>query len=129
MAFQNLTKKELDEVAEAYSLDDEHRKTKATIIKELEFMNVTYSQWLRDSGQEENKEEVEASQDETSKVDDGGRKHLVKMTRLNPYYQVGKFTFTKEAPYNLVDEQTLDLLMSEEGFVMATPKELKEFYG
>lgn len=56
-------------------------------------------------------------------------KYLIKMTRKNPLYQVRGYTFTQKNPYNLVNADDANFILSkEDGFAMATPAELQEFY-
>lgn len=56
-------------------------------------------------------------------------KYLVKMTRQNPLFQVGPYTFTKDHPYALVDGKDLRrILEDEEGFRQAYPDEIDDYY-
>lgn len=55
--------------------------------------------------------------------------YLIKMTRENPYFEVGKYRFTQEHPYAIMDARTAQLVLSkEEGFRQAFPDELRDFY-
>lgn len=57
-------------------------------------------------------------------------KYLIKMVRDNELFEVPGVRFTKSHPYALVGESLANhLLEKEEGFRMATPSELREFYG
>jgi hypothetical protein len=58
-------------------------------------------------------------------------KYLMKMVRDNPRIDFpGRVSFTQEHPYQLVDEEMADYLLTKEtGFRQATPGELREFYG
>ena len=54
---------------------------------------------------------------------------LVKMERHNYSYETHGFTFTKEHPFVAMDKDTAqDIFDKEEGFRLATPKEVQEFY-
>jgi len=54
---------------------------------------------------------------------------LVKMTRPNYSYEIMGHTFTKEHPFVAMDKDTAQAIFDkEEGFVMATPLEVQEFY-
>ena len=54
---------------------------------------------------------------------------LVKMTRANFRYDILGHTFTKEHPFVAMDKDTAQAMFDkEEGVVMATPKEVQEFY-
>ena len=55
---------------------------------------------------------------------------LVKMTRPNLRYDTRGYTFTKEHPYALVSAADADFILEkEEGFQLASPSELREYYG
>lgn len=55
--------------------------------------------------------------------------YLIKMDRANIKYQVGKYTFTKEHPYALVDPADVEFVLTHEpGFRQALPSEVSEFY-
>lgn len=57
-------------------------------------------------------------------------KFLIKMVRDNPVFEVRGVRFTQSHPYALVPEGMADYLLTrEDGFRMATPGELREFYG
>ena len=54
---------------------------------------------------------------------------LVKMERMNPRYDVNAFTFTKENPFIVMSEKDAqEIFDTQEGFRLATPKEVQEFY-
>lgn len=55
-------------------------------------------------------------------------KHLIKMTRPNLLFQIEGHTFTKDNPYQLVDPATANKILREDGFVLARPDEVQEFY-
>lgn len=55
---------------------------------------------------------------------------LIKMERENVRYDTRGYTFTKDAPFALVRAKDADFILEkEEGFRMATPSELREYYG
>lgn len=55
---------------------------------------------------------------------------VLRMTRKNHTYQIRGYQFTQQHPYALVTEEDADYLIEEDGgFQMATPKQLREFYG
>ena len=54
---------------------------------------------------------------------------LVRMTRENYRYDVIGFTFTKEHPFiAMTEENAQEIFDKEEGFRLATPKEVQEYY-
>jgi hypothetical protein len=54
--------------------------------------------------------------------------YLVKMDRENPYFEIGRYTWTKDHPYALVDSKDVSVVLSENGLRIATPDELKDYY-
>jgi hypothetical protein len=57
-------------------------------------------------------------------------RYLIKMVRPNVRFDTRGYTFTKEHPYALVSANDADyILEKEEGFQMASPAELREYYG
>ncbi|HET8689027.1 MAG TPA: hypothetical protein VFM18_20650 [Methanosarcina sp.] len=55
---------------------------------------------------------------------------LVKMTRANPRYDAAGFTFTRQHPFVAMTlDQAQELFdLEPEGFTIATPREVQEFY-
>ena len=57
------------------------------------------------------------------------RSVLVRMTRDNFRYDIMGHTFTKEHPFvAMTDNEAQSIFDKEEGFRLATPKEVQEFY-
>jgi hypothetical protein len=51
------------------------------------------------------------------------------MTRANFRYDIMGFTFTKDHPFVAMDkEKAQEIFDKEEGFRLANPKEVQEFY-
>lgn len=55
--------------------------------------------------------------------------YLIKMLRDNPLYEVGRYRFTTDHPYVLVDAADAQRVLNNEGFRQAFPDELAEYYG
>lgn len=56
--------------------------------------------------------------------------YLIKMNRPNVAFQTRGHTFTQEHPYAIVSADDADYILShEDGFSIASPSELKEYYG
>lgn len=56
-------------------------------------------------------------------------KYLIKMTRKNPYFEFGRYKFTQDKPYAIMNANDAQrILESEDGFRQAYPAELQEFY-
>ena len=54
---------------------------------------------------------------------------LVRMTRENYRYDIHGHTFTKEHPFVAMPEEDAQKIFdTEEGFRLATPKEVQDFY-
>jgi hypothetical protein len=63
-------------------------------------------------------------------VYDAQQTYLIKMNRPNVSYQTRGHTFTQEHPYAIVSADDADYILSkEDGFSIASPSELKEYYG
>jgi hypothetical protein len=51
------------------------------------------------------------------------------MTRENFRYDINGFTFTKEHPFiAMTEDNAQEIFDKEEGFRLATPKEVQEYY-
>jgi hypothetical protein len=51
------------------------------------------------------------------------------MTRANMRYDIHGYTFTKDHPFVAMSEEDAQKIFdSEEGFRLATPKEVQDFY-
>jgi len=54
---------------------------------------------------------------------------LVRMTRDNFRYDIMGFTFTKQHPFIAMNNETAQAIFDkEEGFRLATPREVQEYY-
>lgn len=149
MSFEKLKKSELVRTAtEDFGMDVDKSHTKKQLIAELDDFGVTWEMYL-----DENPEAAEAFKEVPSDVitvqhvpaeefydvatvkrqpptaEAMGERILVKMTRRNPYYQVRQYEFTQDNPYALVKLEDADfILLEEEGFRQATPREVQEYY-
>lgn len=133
MSFEALKVDELRKIADGFGVDLSDVKTKAEIIAVLAEEGVSYDMYAKFS--EAKKEEVE----EVTESEDAPRKQpknknneptvLVKMERKNPSYETYGYVFTQTHPYVAVPEKTaMDIFDSEDGFRMATPREVQEYY-
>jgi hypothetical protein len=133
MSFETLKVAELKKIAEDFAVEVEGLKNKADIIAAFTEEGVTwavYQKTLKDlEGDEEDTSEEELPKLQANK-DDGQDKVLVRMTRSNFRYDILGHTFTKEHPFVAMKESTAQSIFDlEEGFRLATPKEVQEFYG
>lgn len=150
MSFTKLTKKELVRTAEEdFGVDVDKSRDKPGIMAQLEEHGVTWEMYLEENPDKrelyepkvpDNVIRVAHEQDPVYDVAYPDAKPvmppapeenlvLVKMTRVNPLYEVGPYRFTQEHPYVLVKEDDADyILMEEDGFRQATPRELRQYY-
>ena len=150
MSFTKLTKKELVRTAEEdFGVAVDKTRDKAGIIEQLGENGVTWDLYLEENPEERAKHEQPVpdnvirhavSSDEalpdvhypTRKVPEPVENDslvLIKMVRVNPLYEVRGYRFTANNPFVLVREEDADhILLEEDGFRQATPRELKEYY-
>lgn len=135
MSFETLKVAELREIAENFAVDTDGIKSKANIIAALAEEGVTWSVYQKtlDTIKEAN-EDAFASEEVLPRLDpksiNAEDTVLVRMTRENFRYDILGFTFTKEHPFVAMNEdQAQEIFDKEEGFRLATPKEVQEYYG
>lgn len=55
--------------------------------------------------------------------------YLVKMSRANHYFEFGRYKFTNDHPFVVMDADSTNRILSQEtGFAIATPLEASEYY-
>ena len=131
MSFNNLKLEELRKVAETFAVDHESAKNKADLIALLAEEGVSYEMYNGFINAEKGEAEVEEKKTAGSKpvTELKGGQVLVKMERMNPRYDVNTFTFTRENPFIVMSEKDAqEIFDTQEGFRLATPKEVQEFY-
>lgn len=128
MSFDTLKISELKKIAEDFGVDIQDKKNKTDIIAALAEEGVTwsiYSKTLDDLEEEEMTTETKPKA-KTANPDDTV---LVHMTRPNFRYDIMGHTFTKEHPFVAMDKDSAQAIFDkEEGFRLATPKEVQDFY-
>lgn len=142
MSFHELTKPQLLEVAEAFGIEVDARKSARNIVAEIVSDGVTWEMYQESVGAVER----EAEMNDFESVDDTpahtaqprvesadqafGRPtvSLVKMVRSNPTFEIRGYRFTKTHPYALVKNEDVDFILNTTGFRIATPNEVAEFY-
>ena len=132
MSFSNLKLEELRQVAETFAVDHESAKNKADLIALLAEEGVTFEMYKGFTEADKAEADVEPRK-KTGTINSlaslSGGQVLVKMERMNPSYDVRGFTFTKENPFIVMSEKDAqDIFDTQEGFRLATPKEVQEFY-
>lgn len=132
MSFETLKVSELKKVAEDFAVEVDGLKSKTEIIAALSEEGVTwqvYKQTLKNV--EEDTEDI--SEEQLPKFDPNKEQPednvLVKMTRANFRYDIMGHTFTREHPFVAMNKnRAQEIFDKEDGFRLATPKEVQEFY-
>jgi hypothetical protein len=127
MSFETLKVSELKQLADDFGVEIDGLKNKTDIIAALSEEGVTWAVYQKT--QKDMEETEDMSVEVPVKREIKGDAVLVKMERKNFSYETMGFTFTKEHPYVAMDEATAqEIFDKEEGFRLATPKEVQEFY-
>ena len=129
MSFDTLKVAELKKIATDFAVDTEGLKNKKDVIAALAEEGVTWSVYQQTVEQiEANTEEIEVLPKFDPKSVDASSV-LVRMTRDNFRYDILGYTFTKSHPFVAMSEDKAQKIFdSEEGFRLATPKEVQDFY-
>ena len=131
MSFETLKVAELKKIAEDFAVDVDGLKSKNDLIAALADEGVTWAVYAKtlDIKDEEEFDEEESLPKFDTKKDLTKDSVLVRMTRENFRYDIMGHTFTKEHPFvAMADHQAQAIFDKEEGFRLATPKEVQEFY-
>lgn len=131
MSFDTLKVKELKQIAEDFAVDTDGLKNKADIIAAMAEEGVTWSVYrntkknIEDAA--EDAPEILPKFDPNQTFDKDTV--LVRMTRNNYRYDIKGFTFTKEHPFvAMKPDVAQEIFDQEEGFRLASPKEVQEYY-
>jgi len=133
MSFETLKLSELKKIAEDFAVETQGLKNKADIIASLAEEGVTWSVYNKTI--EKIEKESEDMAEEVLPKFDPKAEHpadtvLVRMTRANFRYDILGYTFTKEHPFVAMhSDSAQEIFDKEEGFRLATPKEVQEYYG
>lgn len=120
MSFTNMKLEDLQKVAHFFEIEITEKDTKKEIIFKLQESGKTYSMYKRFT---ESVEESGIDQIEFSKT------ILLKMQRQNPTFELFGYRFTRSHPYQVMPQEDAQKIMdSHEGFVIASPDEVKSFY-
>jgi len=132
MSFETLKVSELKKIAEDFAVDTDGLKNKADIIAALAEEGVTWSVYNKTIEKMEEDEEdmsVEVLPKFDPKAEQPEDTVLVRMTRDNFRYDIMGYTFTKEHPFVAMNKEDAQKIFDkEEGFRLATPKEVQEYY-
>jgi hypothetical protein len=131
MSFETLKVSELKKVAEDFGVEIDGLKNKTDIIAALSEEGVTWAVYQKTVKDVEEAEDmsVEVLPKFDPKKDIAADTVLVKMERANFRYDINGFTFTREHPYiAMSQDKAQEIFDKEEGFRLATPKEVQDFY-
>jgi len=132
MSFETLKVAELKKIAEDFAVDTEGLKNKADIISALAEEGVSWSVYEQTT-KKLNEESVDMEEETLTKIDpkknDPENTVLVRMTRANFRYDILGHTFTREHPFvAMTKDDAQKIFDKEEGFRLATPTEVQEYY-
>ncbi len=130
MSFDTLKVAELKEIATEFAVDTEGLKNKKDIIAAMAEEGVTWNVYAKTiQAIEEEAEEIEILPRFNAKANVPENALLVRMIRDNFRYDIQGHTFTKDHPFIAMSEEDAQQIFdSEEGFRLATPKEVQDFY-
>ena len=130
MSFETLKVSEIKKIAEDFAVDTDGLKSKADIIAALAEEGVTWSVYNKTMDKmEEEDMTVEILPKFDPKAEQPENTVLVRMTRDNFRYDIMGFTFTKEHPFvAMVSDKAQEIFDKEEGFRLANPKEVQDYY-
>ncbi len=130
MSFDTLKISELKKIAEDFGVDIEDKKNKADIVAALAEEGVTWSIYAKTLEHlEEEDMSVDTEVKPKAKSSNPEDTVLVRMTRENFRYDILGHTFTKDHPFVAMDKESAQAIFDkEEGFRLATPKEVQDFY-
>jgi hypothetical protein len=131
MSFETLKVSDLKKIAEDFGVDINNLKNKTDIIAALSEEGVTWAVYQKTV--ERLEEETEDMSDEpvvkNEKKEPTGEDVLVKMERDNFRYDILGYSFTKEHPFiSMSKDRAQQIFDKENGFRLATPKEVQEYY-
>lgn len=126
MGFEDMKVSELKQVAELFGVEVDGNR-KAVIVKALEQEGVSYDVYLKMAPT--SFPDPDEKKDAPAKVARVENKILLKMDRANRSYETHGVRFTKEHPFQAVDEDVAaDILYNDTGFRIAAPHEVEQFY-
>jgi hypothetical protein len=131
MSFDTLKVGELKAIAEDFAVETEGLKNKQDIIAALSEEGVTYAVYAKTlKDVEDAKEEIEILPVFDPKAERTEDTVLVRMTRANFRYDILGHTFTQDHPFVAMHKDAAQEIFDiEEGFRLATPKEVQDYYG
>ena len=131
MSFDKLKVDELRKIADDFAVDVDPKDNKQVVISKLVDNGVTWEYYQKSIGEEAEAPapaETKPTFDEPAPAVEES-KVLLRMTRENGTFEVRGAKFTRTNPYAIVNERDADYIIDHyEGFRIASPKEVREFY-
>ncbi len=132
MSFEALKISEIKKIAEDFAVETTGLKNKMDIIAALAEEGVTwsvYNKTIKKIEEEMEDMSVEVLPKFDPKAPQPENTVLVRMTRDNFRYDIMGYTFTKEHPFVAMDKvKAQEIFDKEEGFRLANPKEVQDYY-
>lgn len=130
MSFDKMKVSDLKNIAESFGVDLGEAKNKEEILAVLLEDGVTYEMYDQfASAEKEELEPEEAPIEKPKKAKENVNTILVKMDRKNFSYETYGYVFSAQHPYVAIPEEVAQKIFdNEDGFRMATPREVQEFY-
>lgn len=130
MSFDKMKVDELRQIADNFAVDIDPKDNKSVIVSKMVDHGVTWDYYQKAIGAEEIADAAETPAFDDPAESDVEEKVLLKMTRANGTFEVRGTKFTKANPYAIVNERDADFILEHyEGFSIASPKEVRAFYG
>lgn len=130
MSFDTLKVQELREIAESFAVELPTKISKQQLILLLEEEGVTYETYQRFFDSEKVEPQPDPSPRPQNLDASAPNVVLVKMDRNNMSYQIGNYIFSQEHPFVPMTENDAQAVFDlHQGFRLATPREVQEFYG
>lgn len=132
MSFETLKISEIKSIAEEFGVEIDGLKNKSDIIAALAEEGITWTLY-QDTVKKIEEESVPVEEEVLPRFDATKEiskdQVLVRMTRANFRYDIMGKTFTKDHPFVAMSQDDAQKIFDkEEGFRLATPAEVKEFY-
>jgi hypothetical protein len=131
MSFEKMKVTELRKLADDFAVDIDPKDNKEVVVSKLVDNGVTWDYYQKSIGAEKESPEPVMVSSQFDELPEASEeiKVLLKMTRANGTFQIRGATFTKANPYAIVRERDADFILERyEGFRIASPKEVREFY-
>lgn len=129
MSLDKLKKDELQTAVEYFGGEYEESDKKADLLRRLDEDGVTWEMYKASELYKSDDEEEIAPEEPKAAAPAPEKNTLVKMNRANPTFEVRGYRFTRQHPFVPTTEDDADWIVENvDGFAIASPKEVREFY-